>query len=136
MDRADDNTAQLNLAYSKITAPIDGRVGLRPVDVGNYIATTGANGIATITHVTPIDVEFTMPQDPVPKIQERVGAGATLPTTVFDRTRTRSSTRHVPDARQPDRPDDRHDQGEGAVRERGRRAVPEPVRQRAAAAAT
>ena len=87
-DRAGVGAAQLNLSYSKITAPIDGRVGLRTVDVGNYVATTGAVGIATITTVTPIDVVFTLPADTVTKIQQRVGAGATLPTTVLDRTRT------------------------------------------------
>jgi len=87
-DRAGVGAAQLNLSYSKITAPIDGRVGLRTVDVGNYVATTGAVGIATITTVTPIDVVFTLPADTVTKIQQRLGAGATLPTTVLDRTRT------------------------------------------------
>ena len=87
-DRAGVGGAQLNLSYSKITAPIDGRVGLRTVDVGNYVATTGAVGIATITTVTPIDVVFTLPADTVTKIQQRLGAGATLPTTVLDRTRT------------------------------------------------
>jgi multidrug efflux system membrane fusion protein len=87
-DRAGVGAADLNLAYSKVTAPIDGRVGLRTVDVGNYVATTGAVGIATITTVTPIDVVFTLPADTVTKIQQRLGAGATLPTTVLDRTRT------------------------------------------------
>jgi len=87
-DKAGVAAAQLNLSYSKVTSPIDGRVGLRPVDVGNYIATTGAVGIATITTVTPIDVVFTLPADTVTKIQRRIAAGATLPTTVLDRTRT------------------------------------------------
>jgi multidrug efflux system membrane fusion protein len=87
-DRAGVAAAQLNLSYSKITAPIDGRVGLRTVDVGNYVATSGAVGIATITTVTPIDVVFTLPADTVTKIQQRLAAGASLPTTVLDRTRT------------------------------------------------
>jgi multidrug efflux system membrane fusion protein len=86
-DRAGIAAAQLNLSYSKVTSPIDGRVGLRPVDVGNYVATTGAVGIATITTITPIDVVFTLPADTVTKIQQRLAAGATLPTTVLDRTR-------------------------------------------------
>lgn len=87
-DRAGVGAADLNLSYTKITAPIDGRVGLRTVDVGNYVATTGALGIATITTMMPIDVVFTLPADTVTKIQQRLGAGATLPTTVLDRTRT------------------------------------------------
>jgi multidrug efflux system membrane fusion protein len=86
-DRAGVAAAQLNLSYSKVTSPIDGRVGLRPIDVGNYVATTGAVGIATITTITPIDVVFTLPADTVTKIQQRLAAGATLPTTVLDRTR-------------------------------------------------
>ena len=87
-DRAGVAAAALNLSYSKITAPIDGRVGLRTIDTGNYVSTTGAVGIATLTTVTPIDVVFTLPADTVTKIQQRLGAGATLPTTVLDRTRT------------------------------------------------
>jgi multidrug efflux system membrane fusion protein len=87
-DKAGVAAAQLNLSYSKVTSPIDGRVGLRPMDVGNYVATSGAIGIATITTVTPIDVVFTLPADTVTKIQQRLAAGASLPTTVLDRTRT------------------------------------------------
>jgi multidrug efflux system membrane fusion protein len=87
-DRAGVSAAQLNLSYSRITAPIAGRVGLRPVDVGNYVSTTTATGIATLTQLAPIDVLFTLPADSVVEIQQRLRAGAALPTTVLDRTRT------------------------------------------------
>jgi len=87
-DRAAVGTAQLNLSYSKVTAPIDGRVGLRPVDVGNYVSTSDTTGIATITQLAPIDVTFALPSDTVTSIQQRVSTGATLPTTVLDRSRT------------------------------------------------
>ncbi|MEP7245132.1 MAG: efflux RND transporter periplasmic adaptor subunit [Gammaproteobacteria bacterium] len=87
-DRAAVGAARLNLAYSRVVAPISGRVGLRPVDVGNYVATGDTAGIATITQVTPIDVAFTLPADSVPAIQKRVSEGAVLPTTVLDRSRT------------------------------------------------
>jgi multidrug efflux system membrane fusion protein len=87
-DRAAVGTARLNLAYSRVVAPIGGRVGLRPVDIGNFVSTGDTTGIATITQVEPIDVEFTLPADSVTPIQKRVGAGAVLPTTVLDRTRT------------------------------------------------
>jgi multidrug efflux system membrane fusion protein len=87
-DRAAVGTAQLNLSYSKVTAPISGRVGLRPVDIGNYVSTSDTAGIATITQVTPIDVTFALPSDTVTPIQQRISSGATLPTTVLDRTRT------------------------------------------------
>lgn len=89
IDRANENTAKLNLTWSRITAPVSGRIGLRPVDAGNYISTGSTGGVATITQMAPIDVEFAIPQDRVPEVQERLGQGATLATTAFDRTRTR-----------------------------------------------
>ncbi|WP_418125301.1 efflux RND transporter periplasmic adaptor subunit [Variovorax sp. 160MFSha2.1] len=89
IDRANENTAKLNLAWSRITAPVSGRIGLRPVDAGNYISTGTANGVATITQIAPIDVEFAIPQDRVPEVQERLAQGAKLDATAFDRTRTR-----------------------------------------------
>ncbi len=57
-DRAAVSTARLDLSYSTVQAPISGRVGLRPVDIGNYVTTSDTSGIATITQVTPIDVVF------------------------------------------------------------------------------
>ena len=89
IDRANENTAKLNLTWSRITAPVSGRIGLRPVDAGNYISTGATNGIATITQIAPIDVEFAIPQDRVPEVQDRLAQGAKLDATAFDRTRTR-----------------------------------------------
>jgi membrane fusion protein, multidrug efflux system len=89
MDRANENTARLNLGYSRIVAPVAGRIGLRPVDSGNYIGAGDAGGVAVITQLNPIDVEFSVPQDRVPEIQASVAKGATLAVTAFDRTRTR-----------------------------------------------
>src|SRR5262245_17903655 len=87
-DRAAIGTARLNLTYSKVVAPISGRLGLRPVDIGNYVATGDTTGVATITQVEPIDVVFTLPADSVTSVQKRVSAGAVLPATVLDRSRT------------------------------------------------
>jgi multidrug efflux system membrane fusion protein len=87
-DRAALNTARLNLEFARVTAPISGRVGLRPVDVGNYVSTGDANGVATITQLTPIDVAFSLPADTVARVHQRLATGAKLPTTVLDRTRT------------------------------------------------
>jgi multidrug efflux system membrane fusion protein len=87
-DRATVGTAQLNLGYSRVVAPVAGRVGLRVVDVGNYIAAGAANGIVVLTQIAPIDVEFTLPQDDVPQVQAQ-SAQATLPVTALDRTNTR-----------------------------------------------
>ena len=88
-DRAAAATARLNLDYSDVDAPISGRVGLRPVDLGNYVTSGDTNGVATITQLTPIDVVFTLPADSVTVIQQQVHGGETLPTTVLDRTRTK-----------------------------------------------
>ena len=88
-DRANENTARLNLGWSRIVAPVAGRVGLRPIDVGNTISAGDANGVAVITKVEPIDVAFAVPQDRVPEVQASVAAGARLAVTAFDRTRTK-----------------------------------------------
>jgi multidrug efflux system membrane fusion protein len=89
LDRANEDTARLNLQWSRIVAPIAGRVGLRPIDAGNYIASGAATGVATITQITPIDVQFSIPQERVPEIKERINAGAPLPVTAWDSARTR-----------------------------------------------
>ena len=87
-NRGNEGTARLNLGYTRVVAPIAGRVGLRAVDVGNVVSAGDANGIAVITRIAPIDVEFALPQDRIPELQRRVGAGAPLPVTVLDRNRT------------------------------------------------
>ena len=87
-DRAAEGMARLNLGYSKVVSPIGGRVGLRVVDVGNLVNANDANGIAVITQLSPIDVEFAVPQDQVPEVQERVNQGASLPAVALDRTRS------------------------------------------------
>lgn len=91
-DRAGVGTARLNLGYARIVAPVSGRVGLRVVDVGNYIGAGDTNGVAVITTVSPIDVEFTVPQDDVPRIAARQGR-ANVPVIALDRTRTETLDR-------------------------------------------
>lgn len=83
--KANEGTARLNLAYTRVVAPIAGRVGLRTVDVGNVVSTSDANGVALITQMTPIDVEFAIPQDLAPSLQQN--AGAFMEAKAFDRTR-------------------------------------------------
>lgn len=87
-DRAAEGTAKLNLGYSKITAPVDGRAGLRNVDVGNLVSTNDTNGLVVITQVSPIDVAFTVPQDQLPGLQASLRQSPGLPVTALDRTRT------------------------------------------------
>jgi len=87
-NKAAEGTAQLNLDYATVRAPIGGRVGLRTVDVGNLVGSGDANGIAVITQLSPIDVEFAVPQDHLPALQRRIAQDAKLPATALDRTRT------------------------------------------------
>ena len=89
IDRANEGTARLNLGYSRIVAPVAGRVGLRTIDSGNYIGAGDANGVAVITQLAPIDVAFSVPQDRVPEVQASVAAGTKLAVAAFDRTRTK-----------------------------------------------
>jgi multidrug efflux system membrane fusion protein len=86
-DQAAVGTAKLNLGYSRVVAPVSGRVGLRVVDLGNYVSVGAANGLVVITEVTPIDVQFTIPQDDVPRVQAQAAKGK-LSVTAFDRTKT------------------------------------------------
>ncbi len=85
-DKAAEGMARLNLSYTRIVAPIDGRVGLRNVDVGNQVSNGDANGIAIITKVMPIDVEFSIPQDNASWLQHN--GGAFMEVRTFDRTHT------------------------------------------------
>jgi multidrug efflux system membrane fusion protein len=87
-DRAAEGNARLNVGYTQVRAPISGRVGLRTVDIGNLVGSGDANGVAVITQLSPIDVEFAVPQDQVPELQSRVVQGGALPATALDRTRT------------------------------------------------
>ncbi len=87
-DRAQEGTARLNLGYTKVLAPISGRVGLRVVDVGNLVGASDASGIAVITQLAPIDVEFSVPQDSVPLVMQQANSGASLTAVALDRTRT------------------------------------------------
>ena len=91
-DRASEKTAQLNLDFTRVTAPISGRVGLRVVDAGNVVSSGDAAGIAVITQINPVDVQFSVPQDRVPDIQARameaVKDDKRLPVTALDRTRS------------------------------------------------
>ena len=67
-DEAQVESAKLNLVYSRITAPISGRVGLRLVDLGNMVHATDVNGLLVIAPVQPINVIFTVPADNIQKV--------------------------------------------------------------------
>jgi len=81
-DDAQIATAQLNLDYTNILSPIEGRTGFRLVDPGNLIRATDTTGLVTITQVHPIAIYFTLPQDTLPSIQASM-ARSKLPVTAW-----------------------------------------------------
>jgi membrane fusion protein, multidrug efflux system len=84
-DRAAVKSAEVNLNYCRILSPLDGRVGLRQVDQGNYVTPGDANGLVVITQLKPISVLFTVPEDYLQAISKRLQEGAVLPAAAFDR---------------------------------------------------
>jgi multidrug efflux system membrane fusion protein len=74
-DEAQIETARLNLGYADIRAPIEGRLGIRMVDVGNMVRATDATGLITISQLKPIFVSFTVPQEHLHKIHEKQAGG-------------------------------------------------------------
>jgi multidrug efflux system membrane fusion protein len=78
-------TARLNLQWSRIVAPVAGRVGIRQIDAGNLISANGSTPIAVVTQIDPIDVIFAVPEDAIPSIVRHPNFGAGLPVTAYDR---------------------------------------------------
>ncbi|HXZ95853.1 MAG TPA: MdtA/MuxA family multidrug efflux RND transporter periplasmic adaptor subunit [Burkholderiales bacterium] len=84
-DQGQIDNAKLQLIYTRITAPISGRVGLRQVDPGNIIHATDQNGLVVITQLQPISVVFTITEDNLPNVMKKLRAGEQLPVNAFDR---------------------------------------------------
>ncbi|MCJ2013514.1 MdtA/MuxA family multidrug efflux RND transporter periplasmic adaptor subunit [Methylobacterium sp. J-076] len=83
-DQALVDQQKLNIAYTHITSPVDGRVGLRQVDQGNYIS-AASTAIVVVTQLHPISVVFTLPEDDVARVMRRVRSGASLTVRAYDR---------------------------------------------------
>jgi multidrug efflux system membrane fusion protein len=77
--------AKVNLVYTHITAPIAGRVGLRPVDPGNIVQANSSTALVVITQLQPITVIFSIAEDQLSQIQEQLRKGKRLPVDAFDR---------------------------------------------------
>jgi len=86
-DRATLEVAQLNLDYCRITSPVSGLVGLRQVDVGNLMQ-ANATAIVVVTQLQPMSVLFTVPEDSLSNILQRLRDGQQLPVDAFDRSVT------------------------------------------------
>ena len=78
-------TARLNLTYSKVTAPVAGRAGLRQVDLGNVVHAADTTGLVIITQLQPMSVLFTLPEDNIPALQQRLNNGKKIAVDAFDR---------------------------------------------------
>lgn len=111
VDQAAIDSAKLNLTYTRVTSPIDGRVGLRIVDAGNIVSASNTAGLVVITQVEPIAVLFTLPEDMLRLVLPRLRERATLPVEVFDRS---GATHLASGAVQT--VDNQIDQGTGTVR--------------------
>jgi len=85
-DQAQVDAQKLNLSYCRIVSLVDGRVGLRQVDVGNYVTAGDTDGIVVVTQMDPISVVFTLPEDDLRKLNKRLAAGAKLAVTAYDRS--------------------------------------------------
>jgi multidrug efflux system membrane fusion protein len=85
-DHAQIDTAKLQLTYSRITAPITGRIGLRLVDLGNMVrANDPNNGLAVIMQLQPIAVLFNLPEDNLPQLLKKMRTGQPLTVEAYDR---------------------------------------------------
>ena len=79
-------SANLQINYSHITAPLSGRIGLRAVDPGNLVQAAGTAALATITQLQPIAMIFNMPEDYLPEVQKAMRGRGTLAAEAWDRS--------------------------------------------------
>jgi membrane fusion protein, multidrug efflux system len=87
LDQGNVAAAQINVDYTRIVSPIDGRVGLRSVDPGNIVPANGTSGIAVITQLQPITVIFTIAEDSLGDVTQQMSTGRTLAVKALDRTK-------------------------------------------------
>ncbi|MFP4591958.1 MdtA/MuxA family multidrug efflux RND transporter periplasmic adaptor subunit [uncultured Ralstonia sp.] len=88
LDQGNADNARVQLSYTRITAPVSGRVGLRQVDPGNIVHASDTNGIVVITQIDPITVIYAIPEDSLPKVMPRLQSGDKLPVEAWDRAQT------------------------------------------------
>ena len=89
IDQGQIDTARLQIIYSRIAAPVSGRIGLRLVDPGNIIHATDTNGLAVITQLQPITVIFTIPEDSLPPVLAKLNAKQSMQVIALNREQTK-----------------------------------------------
>jgi multidrug efflux system membrane fusion protein len=87
-DQGTVNYDQVELSYCHITAPISGRVGLRLVDPGNVVQSTGSTMLVVVTQMQPITVVYALAEDSLGKVLARMKQTKTLPVEAWDRAQT------------------------------------------------
>jgi membrane fusion protein, multidrug efflux system len=92
MDQGLVESAQVNLDYCHIVSPVEGVVGLRQVDEGNYVQTSDTAGLVVVAQIDPMTVIFTVTEDDISKVTARLTGGAVLPVTAYDRTNSTEIT--------------------------------------------
>ncbi len=88
LDQGNLDAAKTNLDYTRITSPINGRVGLRQVDPGNIVQANGTQALAVITQLQPITVIFTLPEDALSDVAQQLRQGHQLKVTALDRDKS------------------------------------------------
>jgi multidrug efflux system membrane fusion protein len=86
-DQANVDAAKLQLSYTRVTAPISGRLGLKQAELGSLVRAGDANGLVTITQTQPMAVVFAVPEMHVPLIMRKLKSGQALPVQAWDRER-------------------------------------------------
>lgn len=84
-DRGAVDSAKLQLGFTRITAPVTGRLGLRQVDMGNMVHASDTTGIVVITQTQPITTVFSIPADHIAAVQQAVRSGQALQVEAWDR---------------------------------------------------
>ncbi len=85
VDQGQIEAAKVNIGYTKITAPVGGRIGLRLVDVGNIVHASDTEGLLVITQMDPISTIFTISEDQLQVVLQKMAAGQTLEVDAYDR---------------------------------------------------
>ena len=88
-DKASVESAAIKLGFTRLVSPISGRVGLRGVDLGNYVSAGQSTGVAVVTQVDPISVLFSIPEDSIGDVLTRMRETGGLPVAVYDRSMSR-----------------------------------------------
>ena len=91
-DQANVESASINLGYTNIVSPVEGRTGIHLLDIGNIVTASQSSGIVVVTQLQPMSVLFTIPEDRIGQVMARVNGGATLPVDVYDRSQTNKIT--------------------------------------------